>query len=173
MGITHLCENAHFTYKIFNIPVSIALATLAHMINVYVICLNTTNYPLFNIQHFRYCLWTSILDCFGQLVSPPCISSCRVPLLVNAMILHCLVSFQWKVLCVSCLYCLIDIWFVIRRLNKYILYAKGFSKGKHVTQSVKWKEMYKWKVDMKNQGYEPEQYIVRQLYTFLFCLYLN
>ncbi len=51
---------------------SIALATLGHMINVYEICLNTTNYPIFNMQDFRYCLWTSILDCFGQLVSPPC-----------------------------------------------------------------------------------------------------
>ncbi len=58
--------------KSFNIPVSIVLATLAHMINVYEICLNTTNYPIFNMQAFRYCLWTSILDCFGQLVSPPC-----------------------------------------------------------------------------------------------------
>ncbi len=29
--------------KSFNIPVSIALATLAHMTNVYEICLNTTN----------------------------------------------------------------------------------------------------------------------------------
>ncbi len=34
-------------------------------------CLNTTNCPIFNMQVFRYCLWTSILDCFGQLVSPP------------------------------------------------------------------------------------------------------
>ncbi len=58
--------------KSFNIPVSIALATLAHMINVYEICLNTTNYPIFNMQDFRYCLWTSIWNCFGQLVSPPC-----------------------------------------------------------------------------------------------------
>ncbi len=56
--------------KSFNIPVSIALATLAHMINVYEIYLNTTNYTIFNMQDFRYCLWTSILDCFGQLVSP-------------------------------------------------------------------------------------------------------
>ncbi len=58
--------------KSFNIPVSIALATLTHMINVFVICLNTTNYPIFNMQDFRYCLWTSNLDCFGQLVSSPC-----------------------------------------------------------------------------------------------------
>ncbi len=42
--------------KSFNIPVSIALATLVHMINVYNICLNTTNYPIFNMQDFRYCL---------------------------------------------------------------------------------------------------------------------
>ncbi len=58
--------------KSFNIPVSITLATLAYMINVYEICLNTTNYPIFNMQDFRYCPWTSILDCFGQLISPPC-----------------------------------------------------------------------------------------------------
>ncbi len=53
--------------KSFNIHVSIALATLAHMINVYEICLNTTNYPIFNMQDFRYCMWTSMLDCFDQL----------------------------------------------------------------------------------------------------------
>ncbi len=58
--------------KSFNIPVSLALATLAHMINVYEICLNTTNYPIFDMQDFRYCMWTFILDCFGQLVSSPC-----------------------------------------------------------------------------------------------------
>ncbi len=57
--------------KSFNIPVSIALATLANMINVYEICLNTTNYPIFNMEEFRYCMWTSILDCFGLLVSRP------------------------------------------------------------------------------------------------------
>ncbi len=57
--------------KSFNIPVSIADTTLAHMINVYEICFNTTNYLIFNMQDFRYCLWTSLLDCFGQLVSPP------------------------------------------------------------------------------------------------------
>ncbi len=57
--------------KSFNIPDSITLATLAYMINMYEIYFNTTNYPIFNMQDFRYCLWTSILDCFGQLVSPP------------------------------------------------------------------------------------------------------
>ncbi len=50
-------------------PVSVAHA---NMINVYEICLNNTNYLIFNMQDFRYCLWTSILVCFGQLVSPPC-----------------------------------------------------------------------------------------------------
>ncbi len=60
-----------FSYaKSFNIPVSIALATLAHMIDVYEICFNTTNYLIFNMQDFRYCLWSSNLDYFGQLVSP-------------------------------------------------------------------------------------------------------
>ncbi len=42
-------------------------------------------------------------------------------------------------------------------MNKYILYAKGLSKGTQVTQSIKWNEIYKWKVDMKFSGYEPEQ----------------
>ncbi len=51
----------------------------------------------------------------------------------------------------------INIWFAIRRLNKYILYAKGLSKCTQTTQSVKWNEMYKWKDDIKYPGYEPEQ----------------
>ncbi len=55
------------------------------------------------------------------------------------------------------LFSFIKIWFAIRRLNEYILYAKGLSKGMQATQSVKWNEMYKWKVDMKNPEYEPEQ----------------
>ncbi len=36
---------------------------------------------------------------------------------------------------------MINIWFANRRLNKYILFAKGLSKGTQATQS----EMYKWK----------------------------
>ncbi len=55
------------------------------------------------------------------------------------------------------LYLFINIWFAIRRLNKYILYAKGLSKGTQVTQGVKWNEMYKWKDYMKYPGYEHEQ----------------
>ncbi len=51
----------------------------------------------------------------------------------------------------------IKIWFAIRRLNKYILYAKGLSKCTQVTESVKWNEMYKWKNNMKYPGYETEQ----------------
>ncbi len=43
----------------------------------------------------------------------------------------------------------INIWFSIWRLNKYILYAEGLTKGTQATQSVKWNEMYKWKGDMK------------------------
>ncbi len=31
-------------------------------------------YPIFNMQDFRYCLRTSILDCGGQLVSQLCSS---------------------------------------------------------------------------------------------------
>ncbi len=72
--------------KSFNIPVSIALATLPHMINVYEMCLNTTNYPIFNMQDFRYCPWTYILDCFGQLVSPSWL--CRTPHTNNSQSLY-------------------------------------------------------------------------------------
>ncbi len=43
----------------------------------------------------------------------------------------------------------INIWFAIRRLNKYILYDDGLSKGTQATQSVKWNEIYKWKDDLK------------------------
>ncbi len=42
----------------------------------------------------------------------------------------------------------INLWFAIRRLNKYILYAEGLSKGMQATQSIKWNEMYEWKDDM-------------------------
>ncbi len=55
----------HISYtKSFNIPVSTAFATLAHVINVYEISLNTTNYPIFNMQGFIYCVWTYILKLF-------------------------------------------------------------------------------------------------------------
>ncbi len=70
LGITNLVKT-HFSHtKSFNIPVSIGRPTLAHMLNGYEICLNKTNYPIFNMQYFRYWLCISILYCFGQLVSP-------------------------------------------------------------------------------------------------------
>ncbi len=50
----------------------------------------------------------------------------------------------------------INIWFAIRRFNKYILYAEGLSKGTQATQSVKRNEMYKWKDEIKYLGHEPE-----------------
>ncbi len=50
-----------------------------------------------------------------------------------------------------------NILFAIRKLNKYILYAKGLSKGTQATHSVKWNEIYKWKDDMKHPEYDPEQ----------------
>ncbi len=52
---------------------------------------------------------------------------------------------------------IINIWFAIQRLDKYILYAKGLSKSMQATQIVKWNDMYKWKDDMKYPGYVPEQ----------------
>ncbi len=39
--------------KSFNIPVSFARAILAHMINMYEICLNITNYPIYSICKFQ------------------------------------------------------------------------------------------------------------------------
>ncbi len=47
----------------------------------------------------------------------------------------------------------INIWFTIRKLNKYILYAKA----RHPKCQMKWHEMYKWKDDTKILGYEFEQ----------------
>ncbi len=55
------------------------------------------------------------------------------------------------------LFFIINIWFTIQRLNKYILYAKWLSKGMQATQRVKCNEMYTWKDDMKYPWYEPEQ----------------
>ncbi len=57
----------------------------------------------------------------------------------------------------SCIF--INIWFAIRRLNKYILYAKGLSKGMQDTQSVKWNEMYKWKDDRNTQDTNLSSYV--------------
>ncbi len=34
------------------------------MLNEYDICINTTNYAIFNMQGFRYLLCTFILNCF-------------------------------------------------------------------------------------------------------------
>ncbi len=54
-------------------------------------------------------------------------------------------------------YIFVNIWFVIQRMNKYILYVNRISKGMQVNKSVKWNEMYKLKDDMKCPGYEPEK----------------
>ncbi len=56
--------------QMFSVPISneFEIGT-AHMLNGYEICLNTTDYPSFNM-YFRYWLCTSILDCFGQVMSP-------------------------------------------------------------------------------------------------------
>ncbi len=56
----------------------------------------------------------------------------------------------------------INIWFAIWRLNQYILYDKGLSKGMQATQSVAWNDMYKWTDDLKYPGYEPEQLCAHQ-----------
>ncbi len=81
----------HISYtKSFNIPVSFAFATLAYMINVYEICLNTTNYPIFNMQGFIYCLWTSILK--------QCWSAGIPTMHIHQMyITICMAQYLWKV----------------------------------------------------------------------------
>ncbi len=58
-------SNTHFTYnKSFNLASSISHATLLHIFNGYDICLNTTNYLIFNMQDFRNGLWFSVLNLF-------------------------------------------------------------------------------------------------------------
>ncbi len=97
--------------KSFNI--SFALATLAHMLNMYEICLNTTNYLIFNIFKIsdiacRPPFWTV----FGQLVSPPWImidisytalhawldKDCRSPGMILATnVVICIVSLKQNI----------------------------------------------------------------------------
>ncbi len=50
------------------------------MLNGYEICLNTTIYPIFNKQIFKYGLCTSMLGWFGQVVSPGYIHAIEIPL---------------------------------------------------------------------------------------------
>ncbi len=72
-GDKQFMAKTHISYtNSFNIPVSIGLTTLAHMLNLYGICLNTTNHMIFNMRDFRYLLCTSILDCFSHVVTTLC-----------------------------------------------------------------------------------------------------
>ncbi len=116
----------HISYtKSFNIPVSIAFATLAHMLNVYEICLNTTNYPIFNKQ--RLCILPVNLHFETVLVS-------RYP--HHVFITWRYTSIMWRsrkelhfgvidhdiqvIVVVKCLNCTINLWFVKVNNNKYI-----------------------------------------------------
>ncbi len=70
IGDNHfMSEHTLSHIKPVRIPVSIGLAKHPHIL---MICYNTTNYLICNKQDFRYWLCTSILNCFGQLVSPLC-----------------------------------------------------------------------------------------------------
>ncbi len=75
MGINHLCENAHFTYKIFQYTCfNCTCYTCSHDKCVW----DMSKYnKLSDIQYARFQILpgTSILNCFGQLVSPPCFPS--------------------------------------------------------------------------------------------------
>ncbi len=56
--LCHIYVKTHISNtKSFNIRVSIRLTTLPHMLNGYEICLNTTNYPIINMQDFIYWLY--------------------------------------------------------------------------------------------------------------------
>ncbi len=49
------------------------------MLNGYEIRLNTTNYPICNMQDFRYWLHISVFDYVAKVVSPPCCRSTALP----------------------------------------------------------------------------------------------
>ncbi len=53
----------------------------------------------------------------------------------------------------------INIWFAIGRLNKYILYVEGLSKGTQATQSFKWNKIYKWKMAWNTQDTNLSWYV--------------
>ncbi len=63
-GITNLCQNTHFTYKLLQYTCS-NWTFYTYILTGHVICLHTTNYSIFNIQDFIYWLCISIWDCFG------------------------------------------------------------------------------------------------------------
>ncbi len=46
------------------IPSIYTIGLAHHMLNEYEQCFNTTNYPIFNMQEFKYWLCSCILDCF-------------------------------------------------------------------------------------------------------------
>ncbi len=52
LQITNLCKTNVSHITSFNIHTSIGLTTLTHMLNGYEICINTTNYLIFNLQYF-------------------------------------------------------------------------------------------------------------------------
>ncbi len=69
--------------KSFNMPVSYGLTTVAHLLNGYEVCLNTTNCLIVNMSKFRYWMCTSILDYFG---------SCSIPNVNDVRLCCCLLS---------------------------------------------------------------------------------
>ncbi len=85
---------SNFTYKIhFNITISIGRTTVAH-INGYELYLNTTLYPIFNMQTFRYCLsFVTILvrwyphSAIAQL--HPLFTKCTYGLILSHMFCDC------------------------------------------------------------------------------------
>ncbi len=75
LGIVNLSKTHISQNKSFNIDVSIWLATLTHIFNGYDISFNTKNYPIFNMQDFRKCVWSRMfslfrLSCIPSTVSP-------------------------------------------------------------------------------------------------------
>ncbi len=83
----YLCQNPNFAYlqyTCFNWPYSICL----HVKWEWGICLNRTNYPIINMQDFRYWLCTSMYDLFW---------SAGIATLYNAMTVMVYGNIFWKI----------------------------------------------------------------------------
>ncbi len=107
--------------KSFNIDVSIWLSTLAHILNVYHISLNITNYPIFNMQSFSNGLLSSSWNCFDQVVSPQW----------NGVCSH--ITFQMKTSVFSRCYCCYKIWLRMVKLQDYLFQRRPIIHKRMIT----------------------------------------
>ncbi len=68
-----------------------AYSICSYMLKGYEICLNITKTPIFNIQDSIYRLYTYILDCCDQLVSPLCMGCEELMIVSIAKGSYCLI----------------------------------------------------------------------------------